>query len=194
MMRAGRQLAPNAERYLKPRDEMAALFGDLPQAVAHTRELADRLQYTMADLGYRFPDYPVPPGETQISFLRQIVEIGARERYRPYGDRARAQIARELDLIEKLDPKTVHSALIFNPFLNALDMLAALLGEFGISPPPQASRKELLDRLNQFLLAQLVLGPGVERDDGDQPEHHHQRPDEHLAEAGCPSLRRFDRQ
>ena len=82
---------------------MAALFADLPDAVARTRELADRLQYTMADLGYRFPDYPVPPGETQASFLRKITEVGARERYRPYHDRARAQIARELDLIEKLD-------------------------------------------------------------------------------------------
>ena len=57
----------------------------------------------MADLGYRFPDYPVPPGETQASFLRKITDVGARERYRPYHDRARAQIARELDLIEKLD-------------------------------------------------------------------------------------------
>ena len=37
------------------------------------------------------------------SFLRKITQAGARERYRPYHDRARAQIARELDLIEKLD-------------------------------------------------------------------------------------------
>jgi error-prone DNA polymerase len=81
---------------------MADLFRDHPEAVARTRELADRLQYTMANLGYRFPDYPVPPGETQMSFLRQIVDVGARDRYRPYYDRARAQIARELDLIEKL--------------------------------------------------------------------------------------------
>jgi error-prone DNA polymerase len=100
---AGRRLAANAERYLKPPDEMAALFADHRDAVDRTRELADRLQYTMADLGYRFPDYPVPPGESQMSFLRQITDIGARERYRPYHDRARAQIARELDLIEKLD-------------------------------------------------------------------------------------------
>ena len=57
----------------------------------------------MADLGYRFPDYPVPAGETQSSFLRRITELGARDRYRPFHDRARAQIARELDLIEKLD-------------------------------------------------------------------------------------------
>src|SRR5207342_3086579 len=93
----------NAERYLKPADAMTRLFTDLPDAIAGTRELADRLQYTMADLGYRFPDYPVPPGETQASFLRKITEVGARERYRPYHDRARAQIARELDLIEKLE-------------------------------------------------------------------------------------------
>jgi general secretion pathway protein A len=62
------------------------------------------------------------------------------------------------DLIEKLDRHKVNSALVFNPFLNAHEMLAALLTEFGMSPPPQASRKELLDRLNQFLLAQLVFG------------------------------------
>jgi error-prone DNA polymerase len=99
---AGRRLEPNAERYLKTPAEMAALFGDMPDAVARTGELADRVRYTMADLGYRFPDYPVPPGETQVSFLRKVVEIGARDRYRPYHDRARAQIARELDLIEKL--------------------------------------------------------------------------------------------
>ena len=102
LAQAGRRLAPNAERYLKAPAEMAALFSDVPEAVVRTGELADRLQYTMADLGYRFPDYPVPPGETQASFLRQITDIGARDRYRPYHDRARAQIARELDLIEKL--------------------------------------------------------------------------------------------
>jgi error-prone DNA polymerase len=103
LARAGRRLAPNAERHLKAPDEMAALFRDRPDAIARSRELADRLQYTMADLGYRFPEYPVPPGETMMSFLRTIADIGARERYRPYHERARAQIAHELDLIDKLD-------------------------------------------------------------------------------------------
>src|SRR5690606_34536938 len=67
------------------------------------RELADRLEFTLADLGYRFPDYPVPEGETQISFLRRITDAGARWRYRPYHERAQRQVARELDLIERLD-------------------------------------------------------------------------------------------
>ncbi|HXW05822.1 MAG TPA: PHP domain-containing protein [Vicinamibacterales bacterium] len=101
--RAGRRLSVNAERYLKPPEAMARLFADMPAAVAGTRDLADRLEYTMADLGYRFPEYPVPPGETMASFLRKIAQAGARERYRPYHDRARRQIERELGLIEKLD-------------------------------------------------------------------------------------------
>jgi error-prone DNA polymerase len=100
---AGRRLSWNAERYLKPADAMARLFADIPEAITGTRELADRLEYTMADLGYQFPEYPVPPGETMASFLRKITQAGAHQRYRPYHDRARAQIARELDLIEKLD-------------------------------------------------------------------------------------------
>ena len=73
---AGRRLTENAERYLRTPAQMAALFRDLPHAIAATRELADRLQYTMADLGYRFPDYPVPPGETQVSFLRRLAQVG----------------------------------------------------------------------------------------------------------------------
>ena len=100
---AGRRLAANAERYLKSPRQMRALFSDLPQALSNTCALADRLEFTLANLGYRFPDYPVPAGETQMSFLRRITEAGAHWRYRPLTDKARRQIARELDLIEKLD-------------------------------------------------------------------------------------------
>jgi error-prone DNA polymerase len=100
---AGRLLARNAERYLKPPEQMAQLFADRPEAVKGTVALAERLEYTMANLGYRFPVFPVPAGETEMSFLRHITEAGARNRYRPYHDKARAQIARELALIEKLE-------------------------------------------------------------------------------------------
>jgi error-prone DNA polymerase len=100
---AGRRLERNAERYLKPAAEMGRLFADLPEALAQTAELSARLDFTLADLGYQFPKYPVPPGETMNSFLRQRTEEGARRRYRPYHERARRQIERELALIEKLD-------------------------------------------------------------------------------------------
>ncbi|HOK46647.1 MAG TPA: error-prone DNA polymerase, partial [Bryobacteraceae bacterium] len=99
---AGRLLTGNAERYLKPAAEMARLFADLPEAIANTAELSSRLEFELTDLGYEFPKYPVPPGETMDSFLRKLTEEGARQRYRPYHERARRQIERELALIEKL--------------------------------------------------------------------------------------------
>jgi len=100
---AGRLLTPNAERYVKSGAEMARLFADLPEAIAHTGEISSRLEFTLADLGYEFPRYPVPEGETMASFLRKRTDEGARRRYRPYHDKARQQIERELALIEKLE-------------------------------------------------------------------------------------------
>jgi error-prone DNA polymerase len=103
LAQAGRRLTCNAERYLKTPAQLAALFADIPDAVAASSALADRLSYTMADLGYRFPEYPAPQGETMASFLRKITQAGARERYRPIEPRHTRQLERELDLIEKLD-------------------------------------------------------------------------------------------
>ncbi len=100
---AGRLLSMNSERYLKPAFVMQRLFADLPEAIAQTSELSARLDFTLADLGYEFPRYPVPPGETMLSFLAKRAEEGARLRYRPYHDHARAQIERELALIGKLE-------------------------------------------------------------------------------------------
>jgi len=99
---AGRLLARNAERHLKPAAEMARLFADLPEAIANTVELSSRLEFVLTDLGYEFPKYPVPENETMNSFLRKRTDEGARRRYRPYHERARRQIERELALIEKL--------------------------------------------------------------------------------------------
>jgi len=55
---------------------MIQLFSDLPQAIHNTSQLSARLEYTLADLGYEFPRYPVPEGETMDSFLRKRTEEG----------------------------------------------------------------------------------------------------------------------
>ncbi len=99
---AGRLLEQNSERYVKTPAEMARLFADMPEAIAQTVEISSRLEFTLSDLGYEFPRFPVPPGETMDSFLRKRVDEGARRRYRPYTERARAQIEHELALIQKL--------------------------------------------------------------------------------------------
>lgn len=62
------------------------------------------------------------------------------------------------DLLEKLDAHKHKSALMFNPFLNGMEMLQALLAEFGVPVASRTTRKGLLDKLNAFLLTQLKQG------------------------------------
>ncbi len=100
---AGRLLSRNSERHLKRPERMARLFSDLPEAIAQTRELSSRLDFTLEDLGYEFPKYPVPKGETQDSFLRQRTIEGMISRYGAQNEKARRQVERELKLIEKLE-------------------------------------------------------------------------------------------
>ncbi|MDA8019229.1 MAG: error-prone DNA polymerase [Thermoanaerobaculia bacterium] len=100
---AGRKLAAQRERHLKSSEEMERLFADIPWAVEESLALAQQLDFTLADLGYQFPDYPLPEGETDASFLRQITWNEARVRFRPLTARAQRQIEKELDIIEKLD-------------------------------------------------------------------------------------------
>ncbi len=99
---AGRLLERNAERHLKTHRAMSRLFRDAPEAIAGAAELSDRLQFTLADLGYEFPRYPVASGETMDSVLRARTLAGALNRYGPNHKKAYWQIERELALIEKL--------------------------------------------------------------------------------------------
>jgi error-prone DNA polymerase len=103
---AGRLLSRNSERYLKSAQEMQQLFADLPQAISNTLELSSRLEFSLNHLGYEFPRYPVPAGETMNSFLRERSWEGFHQRYGRAAPemqiRARLQIEKELKLIEKL--------------------------------------------------------------------------------------------
>jgi len=101
---AGRRLLPNAERHLRRPADAARRFADRPGWVRASRELAERCAFGLADLGYRFPDFPVPPGESQAAWLRRLALRGARRRWgHPLPARVRRQLDRELALIEKLD-------------------------------------------------------------------------------------------
>lgn len=105
--KAGRLLALNNQRHLRPAEKMVALFRDVPGAVENTVELSSRLGFQLSDLGYEFPRYPVPEGETMDSFLAKRVAEGVGKRYGPKRDaglleRAKKQVAHELTLIAKL--------------------------------------------------------------------------------------------
>jgi error-prone DNA polymerase len=102
--KAGRLLSANNARNLRC---MQCLFSDIPEAIANTRMVSDRLEFTLDNLGYEFPHYPIPPNESMDSFLAQRVEEGVRKRYgspakRSLLDKARAQVEHELKLIARL--------------------------------------------------------------------------------------------
>ena len=105
--KAGRLLAMNSARHLRTAQEMAVLFRDIPEAIVNTRIVSDRAGFTLDNLGYEFPHYPVPDGETMDSFLAKRVEEGVSNRYgspvkRHLLDKARAQVHHELALIARL--------------------------------------------------------------------------------------------
>jgi error-prone DNA polymerase len=99
---AGKLLTQNAERHLKPDREMRKIFRDLPEAIDNTSGLAERLTFSLENIGYEFPDYPVPAGHSMDSFLRTIVWFGAQQRYAAVSAKVRRQIEEELALIVKL--------------------------------------------------------------------------------------------
>ncbi len=100
--RAGKLLTQNAERHLKSDREMRALFRDLPEAITNTECLADRLQFSLENIGYEFPEFPVPAGHDMNSFLRTMVLFGAQQRYAAISTAVKRQIEFELALITKL--------------------------------------------------------------------------------------------
>jgi error-prone DNA polymerase len=99
---AGCLLAANDERHLKPASRMARLFARTPEAIANTVRLAERLEFTLEDLGYEFPRYRVPEGETMDSFLHKITMAGARARYGHLSPPVLRQLEHELGLIARL--------------------------------------------------------------------------------------------
>jgi len=104
---AGRLLVTNSMRVLQSSAVMRKLFSDLPEAIANTQLISQRLQFTLDGLGYIFPSYPVPDGQTMDSFLAARVDEGLRKRFSVVGKqhlaiKAKAQAQRELKLIAKL--------------------------------------------------------------------------------------------
>lgn len=100
---AGRRLAANAERHLKPPEEMARLFAGYPDAVARSVDIAGACAFGLDELAYEYPEETVPDGETAQSFLARLTAAGARDRYNgAVPPRVRAQLDHELALIGEL--------------------------------------------------------------------------------------------
>ena len=93
------------EFYLKTAEEMRALFPDdtYPGACDNTLLIAERVEVELEFGKILLPHFPVPDGETEVSYLRSLVDIGARERYGPQLSAAVSdRIEHELKSIEEM--------------------------------------------------------------------------------------------
>jgi error-prone DNA polymerase len=94
----------HADRYLKPPAEMHRLFARWPEALARTREIADRCRFSLDELRYQYPEERDDPALTPQETLERLTWEGAASRY-PEGvpDEVTAALKHELALIGKLD-------------------------------------------------------------------------------------------
>ncbi|MFK4508913.1 error-prone DNA polymerase [Bradyrhizobium daqingense] len=101
----GKKLEANAERFLKTPQEMARLFRDFPEAVAETMRFADRIDFSLDQLKYQYPDEPVPPGKTAQGHLEDLTWAGVDKYFGGIGNidaKLRATLKKELALIAEL--------------------------------------------------------------------------------------------
>ncbi len=98
--KAGRRLAVNAERFLKPPEEMARLFRDVPEAITETLKLDDALTFSLQELAYEYPDETITGFATPQDALVHLVWEGSKQRY-PSGidDDVRKSLENEFALI-----------------------------------------------------------------------------------------------
>ncbi|MCA3224767.1 MAG: error-prone DNA polymerase [Burkholderiales bacterium] len=101
LAQAGRQLLPNAERYLRPRYRLERIYP--PELLAQTLAVAQRCTFSLDELRYEYPEEIVPPGETPATWLRKATYEEACRRY-PQGmpERVRRMVEHELALIAQL--------------------------------------------------------------------------------------------
>ena len=101
---AGRIIQPNAEHALKSAVRFSMLFGDDPQSLTRSEEVAARCSFSLNDIHYRYPDENLPDGRSVGEHLRHLTFEGARERY-PAGPtpEMRAQLEKELTLVHELE-------------------------------------------------------------------------------------------
>ena len=99
---AGRKLEINSQRQVKSAHTMQELFHDLPEAVENSVRLNERLAFTLENLGYEFPSYTTPDGESMDAYLREQTFACAHRRLGALPESLEKQLNRELELIARL--------------------------------------------------------------------------------------------
>ncbi len=101
---AGFKLHPNAERYLKPIDEMQRLFRQYPSAIDRAQQIADACTFSLDELKYEYPVEITSEGRTPLEELEMLAWQGAREQFgEAVPEKVTAAIHHELKFIKEMD-------------------------------------------------------------------------------------------
>lgn len=103
LKQAKTRLIANSERHLKPLHEIAKIWADRPDLVGKTLNIAKRLQFSLKELRYEYPQAARPPGVEASDYLRELTWQGLSQRF-PMGvpESVHATVERELQLISEL--------------------------------------------------------------------------------------------
>ncbi len=83
------------EEYLKTTEQMQKLFADMPEAIANTQEIADKVEVYELDIAPLMPDFPIPEDfEDADAYLRHLTYEGAHERW---GEELSEEVVERLD-------------------------------------------------------------------------------------------------
>jgi len=158
-----RQRRPNRHFYLKSPAEMADLFRECPQAVVNTLLIADRCSFDITrDMGYQFPDYPVPEGFTSQSYLEHLCYQAAERRYGGVTGRVKARLDEEFRLLQR------HNlAGFFLIYYEIIQMARQVMIELGLSDveipleerPPGRGRGSSVAMLIGYLIGLSHIDP-----------------------------------
>jgi error-prone DNA polymerase len=101
---AGYKLHQNAERYMKPIDEMQRLFRQYPDAIERTQEIAEACQFSLDELKYVYPDELTSEGRTPLEELSYLTWQGAKKHYKnDIPKKISANINHELRFVEEMN-------------------------------------------------------------------------------------------
>jgi DNA polymerase-3 subunit alpha len=149
--------------YLKSYDEMSALFGEVPQALASTLEIAEMCNVDLSSKGYHLPIFDLPPGVTPDQELRRKCEAGLAWRY---GDKAsdpeiRKRLDYELEVIHKMGFDTYFLIVSdLTRFAKERDIWWNIRGSGAGSIVAYTSGITTLDPLPNNLIFERFLNPG----------------------------------
>ncbi|MEP6727658.1 MAG: error-prone DNA polymerase [Bacteroidota bacterium] len=101
---AGFNLHPNAERYLKPINEMQRLFRQYPDAIQRTQEIATACTFSLDELKYEYPEEITSEGRTPLEELEFLAWRGAKEHY-PTGipEKISSAIHHEMGFVKEMN-------------------------------------------------------------------------------------------